>query len=40
MLDRPVDIYNPQLKNTSSWANFYLDRDHSARQGGRRKDEG
>ncbi len=32
MLDRPVVIYDPRLKNTSSWANFYLDRDHSARQ--------
>ncbi len=30
MLDRPVVIYKTQLKNTSSWANFYLDRDHSA----------
>ena len=38
MLDRPVNIYNPQLKNTSSWANFYLDRDHSAPKGGRRKE--
>ena len=35
MLDGPVVIYNPQLKNTSSWANFYLDRDHSAPQGRR-----
>ena len=26
----PPVIYNTQLKNTSSWANFYLDRDHSA----------
>jgi methylenetetrahydrofolate reductase (NADPH) len=30
MLDRPVVIYDTRLKNTSSWANFYLDRDHSA----------
>ena len=30
MLDRPTTIYNPKLKNTSAWANFYLDRDHSA----------
>ena len=32
MLDRPVVIYNSQLKNTSSWANFYLDRDHGAQK--------
>jgi methylenetetrahydrofolate reductase (NADPH) len=30
MLDRPVTIYNATLKNTSSWANTYLDRDHYA----------
>ena len=30
MLDGPVKIYNTQWKDTSSWANFYLDRDHSA----------
>ena len=44
MLDGPLVIYNAQLKHTSSWANFYLDRDHSAgreaaacrRPGGRR----
>ena len=30
MLDRPAKIYDPRLKNTSAWANFYLDRDHSA----------
>ena len=30
MLDRPVTIYNVTLKNTSSWANTYLDRDHHA----------
>jgi methylenetetrahydrofolate reductase (NADPH) len=42
MLDRPVNIYNPQLKNTSSWANFYLDRDHSApkEEGEKEKAEG
>ena len=30
MLDRPVTLYNATLKNTSSWANLYLDRDHHA----------
>ena len=30
MLDRPAKVYDPRLKNTSAWANFYLDRDHSA----------
>jgi methylenetetrahydrofolate reductase (NADPH) len=30
LLDRPVTIYNATLKDTSSWANTYLDRDHSA----------
>ena len=30
MLDRPVTIYNATLKDTSSWANLFLDRDHSA----------
>ncbi len=30
MLDRPVTIYNATLKDTSSWANLYLDRDHDA----------
>lgn len=30
MLDRPVVLYNAALKNTSSWANTYLDRDHQA----------
>ncbi len=30
MLDRPAIIYNAELKDTSSWANLYLDRDHSA----------
>ena len=28
--DAPVVIYNAALKNTSSWANTYLDRDHHA----------
>jgi methylenetetrahydrofolate reductase (NADPH) len=26
----PVVFYNPELRHTSSWANTYLDRDHSA----------
>lgn len=30
MLDRPVTLYNASLKETSSWANTYLDRDHNA----------
>jgi hypothetical protein len=30
MLDHPAKIYDPRMKNTSAWANFYLDRDHSA----------
>jgi len=30
MLDRPVVLYNANLKHTSSWANTYLDRDHHA----------
>lgn len=30
MLDRPVTIYNASLKDTSSWANTFLDRDHHA----------
>jgi methylenetetrahydrofolate reductase (NADPH) len=30
MLDRPITIYNAELKQTSSWANTYLDRDHNA----------
>jgi len=30
MLDRPVTLYNATLKNTSSWANTFLDRDHNA----------
>jgi len=29
MLDRPVTLYNATLKNTSSWANTFLDRDHN-----------
>ena len=32
MLDRPVTIYNATLKDTSSWANTFLDRDHNAPQ--------
>ena len=30
MLERPVAIYNATLKDTSSWANTFLDRDHHA----------
>lgn len=30
MLDRPVTIYNATLKDTSSWVNTFLDRDHHA----------
>ena len=30
MLERPVTIYNATLKETSSWANAFLDRDHNA----------
>ena len=30
LLDRPAVFYNAALKNTSSWANTYLDRDHNA----------
>jgi len=30
MLERPVTLYNATLKNTSSWANTFLDRDHTA----------
>ena len=30
MLERPVTIYNATLKDTSSWANLFMDRDHSA----------
>ncbi|MBN1395297.1 MAG: methylenetetrahydrofolate reductase C-terminal domain-containing protein [Pirellulales bacterium] len=30
MLDRPVVYYDAKLKETSSWANTYLDRDHNA----------
>ena len=32
MFDRPVTIYNATLKDTSSWANTFLDRDHNARR--------
>ena len=34
MLDGPTVFYNSELKNTSAWANFYLDRDHSAKKKG------
>ncbi len=30
MLDGPLAFYNAELDRTSSWANFYLDRDHTA----------
>ncbi len=30
MLERPPIFYDAKLKETSSWANTYLDRDHSA----------
>ncbi|MBU4273072.1 MAG: methylenetetrahydrofolate reductase C-terminal domain-containing protein [Planctomycetes bacterium] len=30
MLDRPTVFYDAKLKETSSWANTYLDRDHNA----------
>lgn len=30
MLQRPVVFYDAALKDTSSWANAYLDRDHNA----------
>jgi methylenetetrahydrofolate reductase (NADPH) len=30
MFERPMTLYNADLKNTSSWANTYLDRDHHA----------
>jgi methylenetetrahydrofolate reductase (NADPH) len=30
MLERPATIYNATLKDTSSWANLFLDRDRSA----------
>jgi methylenetetrahydrofolate reductase (NADPH) len=30
LLDRPIVLYNANLKDTSSWANTYLDRDHHA----------
>jgi methylenetetrahydrofolate reductase (NADPH) len=32
MLDGPIATYDAKLKNTSAWANTYLDRDHFARQ--------
>jgi methylenetetrahydrofolate reductase (NADPH) len=30
MLERPVTIYNASLKETSSWENTFLDKDHHA----------
>jgi len=30
MLERPITLYNADLKQTSSWANIYLERDHHA----------
>jgi methylenetetrahydrofolate reductase (NADPH) len=30
MLDGPLAFYNAELDRTSSWANFYLERDHTA----------
>ncbi len=33
MLDGPIVIYDARLKNTSAWANAYLDRDHHAPRG-------
>ena len=30
MLQKPVAFYDASLMNTSSWANFFLERDHSA----------
>ena len=32
MFERPVTIYNASLKETSSWANTFLDRDHNAKR--------
>jgi len=32
MFDRPVTLYNASLKETSSWINTYLDRDHQAQK--------
>ena len=29
MLDGPLAFYNAELDHTSSWANFYLERDHT-----------
>ncbi len=37
MLERPVTLYNATLKNTSSWANTFLDRDHNAPRKKKRK---
>lgn len=33
MVEAPIVIYNADLKDTSSWANTYLDRDHHAEGG-------
>jgi hypothetical protein len=30
MLEGPTAIYDAQFDRTSSWANFYLERDHTA----------
>ncbi|MGA2030957.1 MAG: methylenetetrahydrofolate reductase C-terminal domain-containing protein [Thermoguttaceae bacterium] len=32
MFEGPPALYDARLKNTSSWANFYLDRDHNAKR--------
>ena len=32
MFEGPVTIYNASLKETSSWANTFLDRDHNAKR--------
>ena len=40
MLERPVTIYNATLKETSSWANTFLDRDHHAQTGHPERSEG
>ena len=32
MLDGPLAFYNAELDRTSSWANFYLERDHTAKK--------
>ena len=35
MLDGPLAFYNAKLDRTSSWANFYLERDHAAEKNDR-----